>query len=47
VQETHDLCEVIEAEMTKAMRDASITIHIEPLEDPASWEEAPFDPASR
>lgn len=38
VQETHDLCEVIEAEMKSALREASITIHIEPLEDPASWE---------
>ena len=39
VQETHDLCEVIEFEMKSVLKDASITIHIEPLEDPASWEE--------
>ncbi|OGF57027.1 MAG: cation transporter, partial [Candidatus Fraserbacteria bacterium RBG_16_55_9] len=41
VQEIHDLCEVIEAEMKNALREASITIHIEPLEDPASWEGPP------
>ena len=40
VQETHDLCEVIENEIKKALGEASITIHIEPLEDPASWEGA-------
>lgn len=38
VQETHDLCERIEAEMKNALGEASITVHIEPLEDPASWE---------
>ncbi len=38
VQETHDLCEVIEREMKSALKEASITIHIEPVEDPASWE---------
>jgi len=38
VQETHDLCERIEAEMKSTLKDASITIHIEPLEDPASWD---------
>ncbi len=41
VQETHDLCEQIEAEMKEALGGASITIHIEPLEDPASWEGVP------
>jgi cation diffusion facilitator family transporter len=49
VQETHDLCEIIESEMARAMGEASITIHIEPLEDPASWEReaAPVDPSKR
>lgn len=41
VQETHDLCEVIEAEIRSSLdRAANITIHIEPLEDPAAWEDA-------
>lgn len=41
VQETHDLCEEIEAEIRSALdRTSSITIHIEPLEDPAAWEDA-------
>ena len=40
VQETHDLCEEIEAEIRSALPgDVSITIHIEPVEDPASWED--------
>ena len=40
VQETHDLCEEIEAELRKALGgEASITIHVEPVEDPASFEE--------
>ncbi len=37
VKETHDLCERIESEIQNALREASITIHVEPLEDPASW----------
>lgn len=39
VKETHDLCERIESEIQNALREASITIHVEPLEDPASWKE--------
>lgn len=38
VQETHDLCEKIEDEIHSALGETSITIHIEPLEDPSSWE---------
>ncbi len=41
VQETHDLCERIEAELREALGEASITIHVEPLEDPASFDEHP------
>lgn len=37
VQGTHDLCEEIEAEIKDQVGEASITIHVEPLEDPASW----------
>jgi len=39
VQETHDLCERIEKEIEAALPgDVNITTHIEPVEDPASWE---------
>lgn len=40
VQETHNLCEQIEEEIRRRLGEASITIHVEPLEDPASWEES-------
>jgi len=40
VQETHKLCEMIEDEIRQRLGEASITIHVEPLEDPASWEES-------
>ncbi len=40
VQETHDLCERIERDIREALGGpVSITIHVEPLEDEASWEE--------
>lgn len=40
VQETHDLCEQIEREIREALGgQVSITIHVEPIEDEASWEE--------
>lgn len=41
VQETHDLCEEIETELRRALGEVSVTIHVEPLEDPASFEEPP------
>jgi divalent metal cation (Fe/Co/Zn/Cd) transporter len=46
VKETHDLCEQIESEIQSALGEASITIHVEPLEDPASWEEGAPERAS-
>lgn len=39
VQATHDLCEAIEADIRDQLGEASITIHIEPWEDPAAWQD--------
>ena len=39
VQETHDLCEEIEADIRQQLGEASITIHIEPWEDPVAWQD--------
>ena len=39
VQETHDLCEEIEADIRGQLGEASITIHIEPWEDPVAWQD--------
>lgn len=39
VQETHDLCEEIEADIRDELGEASITIHIEPREDPVAWQD--------
>jgi len=38
VQETHDLCKTIEAEINAALKNANIIIHVEPVEDKSSWE---------
>ncbi len=39
VQRGHDLCEAIELAIIKALPDAHIMSHLEPLEDPVSWED--------
>lgn len=39
VQAAHDLCEQLEAEIEAALPNASVTIHVEPAEDAASWDE--------
>ena len=39
VQATHDLCEEIEADIRHQLGEASITIHIEPWEDPIAWQD--------
>lgn len=39
VQQTHDLCEEIEADIRRQLGEASITIHIEPWEDPVAWQD--------
>lgn len=39
VQAAHDLCEQLEVEIEAALPNASVTIHVEPAEDAASWDE--------
>ena len=42
VQRGHDLLEAIESDIRNALPLAVVTTHLEPLEDPAAWEdEAP------
>ncbi len=37
----HDLLEEVEAEIRAALPDTSVTTHLEPLEDPRSWDDQP------
>ncbi|BAY77866.1 cation diffusion facilitator family transporter [Nostoc linckia NIES-25] len=39
VQQGHDLCEEIELAIIKALPSTSVTTHLEPLEDPTSWQD--------
>lgn len=39
VQEAHDLCERVERDIERALPHASVTIHIEPAEDAASYDD--------
>ncbi len=39
VQVAHDLCEQVEAEIETRLPNTSVTIHIEPAEDVASWDD--------
>ncbi len=39
VQQAHDLCEQLEMEIEAVLPNASVTIHVEPAEDAASWDE--------
>jgi cation diffusion facilitator family transporter len=39
VQAAHDLCEQLEAEIEARLPNTSVTIHVEPAEDAASWDE--------
>lgn len=43
VQQGHDLCEAIERALVKALPGISVMIHLEPLEDPASWQDESLD----
>lgn len=38
VQEAHDLCEEIEQEIEEKLSNTQVTIHVEPVEDKASWD---------
>lgn len=46
VQEGHDLCEAIEIAICRALPLTHITTHLEPLEDPASWEDQELERTS-
>ena len=39
VQQGHDLCEAIELAIIKALPDTHVMSHLEPLEDPVSWDD--------
>ncbi len=43
VQHGHDLCEVIELAISAALPGTHVTTHLEPLEDPASWDDQELD----
>jgi divalent metal cation (Fe/Co/Zn/Cd) transporter len=43
VRQGHDLCEEIERDVTAALPGSTVTTHLEPLEDPASWEDRGLD----
>lgn len=45
VQRGHDLCEEIELAISKALPGTNVMTHLEPLEDPASWEDQDLDRA--
>jgi cation diffusion facilitator family transporter len=42
VQEGHALLEEIEADIRESLRPVSIITHLEPVEDPASWQDIPL-----
>ena len=44
IQRGHDLLEAIEAQIRRAVPSASVFTHIEPVEDPASWQDQLLDP---
>jgi cation diffusion facilitator family transporter len=41
VRQGHDLCETLEQEITLLIPGSQITTHLEPLEDPRSWQHLP------
>ncbi|MCX6732365.1 MAG: hypothetical protein NTV98_02390 [Candidatus Roizmanbacteria bacterium] len=43
MQQAHSMSEDIEKKIRASIPQATITIHIEPLEDPVSWEDAELD----
>lgn len=46
VQRGHDLLERIEEEVREKLPNTTITIHLEPLEDPRSWTDSMIEPVS-
>jgi cation diffusion facilitator family transporter len=43
VQRGHDLCEEIEQALVAALPGSTVTTHVEPVEDPASWADRELD----
>lgn len=43
VKQGHDLCEAIELALLKALPGIAVFTHLEPLEDPISWQDEPLD----
>lgn len=43
VQRGHELMEAIELDMRKTLSPINVTTHIEPVEDPISWEDTPLN----
>ena len=43
VKRGHDLSERIEKDITEALPMSTVFIHIEPLEDPVSWQDQSLD----
>ena len=41
VQQGHDLSETVEAEIKAALEHTTVSTHVEPIEDPRSWEDVP------
>jgi cation diffusion facilitator family transporter len=46
VQQGHDLCEAIELKIIHALPGSNVTTHLEPLEDPASWNDLELERSS-
>lgn len=47
VQRGHDLCEAIEMAIDRALPNSHIMTHLEPLEDPVSWDDQELDRSTR
>ena len=43
VQKGHELLEAIELDMYEVLAPINVTTHLEPVEDPASWQDAPLN----
>lgn len=43
VQEGHDLCDTLENAIAAKLPGSHVTTHLEPMEDPRSWEHSPRD----
>jgi cation diffusion facilitator family transporter len=43
VKRGHDICEEIERGVTEALPGSTVTTHLEPLEDPTSWDDRGLD----